>query len=272
MILVVASTKDVASLNIRDQLLTHYDFKESTEVFHSNPVYFRAFGNDVVKLVTIREEAIYYQNITCHFNPQLIVFVSRHASKSGTPTLSVHAPGNLAEAHKGGISKRVSIAPANAMKEALQEMEQQKAELSLNHQVSYECTHHGPSLDLPAMFVELGSTNAQWKDVKAAEAIAHATIKAVSSRSVGSNAAVGIGGPHYNRKFTDLALQGPPAFGHIISKHAIPQITEEILIQCVERTVERVETVFLDWKGVRGSDKPKLMEALEKAGLGFQKV
>jgi len=272
MILIVASTKDIASLNIRNQLLACYNFEKSTENFHNNPVYYKAIDNDVVKLATIKEEAIYYQAITDHLNPQLIIYISRHASKSGTPTLSVHTPGNLAEAQRGGLSRRISIAPSDAMKEALMEMSQQKDKLCLSYQVSYECTHHGPSLDTPTMFAELGSTLTQWKDMKAAEAIAHATMKSISRRSRKSIAAVGIGGPHYNKRFTQIALEGSFAFGHMIPKYAITQINEEIIRQCVERTVEQVETIVLDWKGIRGADKPKLIKVLEEVGVGVQRI
>jgi D-tyrosyl-tRNA(Tyr) deacylase len=262
MILIVASTKDIASLSIRNQLLACYNFEKSSENFHNNPVYHRANDNDVVKLVTIKEEAIYYQAITDHFNPQLIIYIS----------LSVHTPGNLAEAQRGGLSRRISIAPSDAMKVALMEMSQQKDKLCLSYQVSYECTHHGPSLDTPTMFAELGSTLTQWKDMKAAEAIAHATMKSISRRSKRSIAAVGIGGPHYNKKFTQIALEGSFAFGHMIPKYAITQIDEEIIRQCVERTVEQVETIVLDWKGIRGADKPKLIKVLEEVGVGVQRI
>jgi len=274
MILVVASTKDVASMNIRQQLLDHYEFEESTEKFYGNSVYSKTTsGNKVVKLVTINEESIYYQAITNHFNPQLIIYISRHSSKSGTPTLSVHTPGNLTlQAQKGGIPRKISIAPANAMKAALLEMARQKNMRGLEYQVSYECTHHGPSLDVATMFVELGSAPAQWKDTKAAEAVAHAAMAPISKHSESSVVAVGIGGPHYSKKFTCMALEDDFAFGHIIPKYAISQVDAEIIRQCVERTVEKVETIVLDWKGIKGADKTGLVEALRAVGVRTQKV
>jgi D-aminoacyl-tRNA deacylase len=272
MILIVASTKDVASLNIREQLLACYDFEESTENFHNNPVYFKTIDNEVVKLVTIKEEAIYYQAITDHFSPQLIIYISRHSSRSGTPTLSVHTPGNLGEAQKDGVSRKISVAPANAMKGALLEMAQQKDKLDLDYQVSYECTHHGPSLNIAAMFVELGSSLAQWRDMKAAEAVAHAAMAPIIDRVQHSTVAVGIGGPHYSRKFTRLALEGSFAFGHIIPKYLISKVDAEIILQCVERTVEKVQTVVLDWKGIKGADKAGLLEVLGEVEIEVQKV
>lgn len=272
MILVVASTRDVASMNIRQQLLNHYRFDESGEEFHTNPVYLRARGNEQVRLVTLDEEAIYYQAITTHFTPQLVLYLSRHSSKSGTPTLSVHTPGNLAQAEKGGLPKKVSIAPANAMRSALQALAEQKDERRLSYKVSYECTHHGPSLDAPTMFVELGSSPTQWKDAKAAEAVAHAAMAAISAHPEPAQAVVGIGGPHYNGKFTRIALEKPIAFGHIIPKYAVHQLNTEVIQHCVERTEETVKAIFLDWKGIKGEDKSRLVEALEDVGMPTQKI
>jgi len=273
MILIVASTKDGASINIRQQLLTCYEFEEAAEKFHNNTVYHKTINGVEVKLVTINEEEIHYQAITNYFKPKLIIYISRHSSKSGTPTLSVHTPGNLTtQAQKGGIPKKISIAPAKAMKEALLEMMQQKNTLDLNYKVSYECTHHGPSLDVATMFVELGSSPAQWKDVKAAEAVAHAAMAPIFKSPKPSTIAVGIGGPHYSEKFTRMALDDVFAFGHIIPKYAISQVDARIIKQCVERTVEKVETVVLDWKGIKGADKAGLSEALGEVGVQTLKV
>jgi len=273
MILIVASTTDIASMNIRQQLLTHYNFEESKNQFHNNPTYHKTINKNEVKLVTINKEPIYYQAITNHFTPQLIIYLSRHSSKSGTPTFSVHTPGNLTtQAQKGGTPRKTSIAPANAMKEALLEMAQQKNTLDLDYEVSYECTHHGPSLDTAAMFVELGSSPKQWKDTKAAEAVAHAAMAPIRKRSKYSPAAVGIGGPHYSKKFSQMALDGSFAFGHMIPKYAISQVDAEVIKQCIERTVEKVETIILDWKGIKSVDKSGLVQALKEAGVPTQKA
>jgi len=206
-----------------------------------------------------------------YFTPELFVFVSRHSSVSGIPTLSVHTPGNFGEAEAGGITRRISVSPASAMKEALLEIAKQKEQLKLNYKVSYECTHHGPSLDVPTMFVELGSSPVQWKDLKAAEAVAHATMVAVTKKSTYS-AVLGVGGPHYNEKFTRMALSTHVAFGHIIPKYAIPKIDAEMLRQCVQRTVEEVESAIFDWKGMRGADKKRLIVILDEIGVSVEKA
>lgn len=272
MILIVASEKDIASMNIARKLIEHYDFEKTSETFDGNPMYLLETKRRKIKLVFTKKDLIYTQDITQHFDPNLIIYISRHSSASGKPTLSVHTPGNLTEeANYGGLPRKVSIAPASAMKDALKEMESLRQKWNLEYEVCYECTHHGPSLDAPTMFVELGSSITQWKDLKAAEAVAHAAMKAATSEDK-YMAVLGMGGPHYNLKFTKVALNEEMAFGHMVPKHMIGAVNVEVLKQCIERTLEKVETAILDWKGIRGIDKQPLLEKLEAIGVNIKKV
>jgi len=274
MILLVASNRDIASLSISRQILKNYPFQQSVEEFRGNSVHKANINGRLVELVTLNDESVQAQDIAdCFPKVELIIFVSRHSSVKGTPTLSAHTPGNFGEAELGGIAKRVSIAPANAMRKVLILMHQFRNEMKLAYEVSYECTHHGPSLDVPAMFAELGSSIEQWKDEKAAEVVARATMCCVSTISFSPVPAVlGIGGPHYNAKFTRLALESNLAFGHIIPKHALHMVDVETIRQCVERTMEEVEFAVLDWKGIKGEDKPRIVQMLKLADLPFKKV
>jgi D-aminoacyl-tRNA deacylase len=271
MILIVASTKDIAGMNIAQKIIENYAFERLSEGFRQNPVYRKTVSGREVKLVFVDEEPVYMRFLADVFTPELLVFVSRHSSQSGIPTLSVHTPGNFGEAELGGITRKISVSPASAMKEALLEMFRQREQLRLSYKVSYECTHHGPSLDVPTMFVELGSSPVQWKDVKAAEAVAHAAMAAVAKQSMYS-AVLGVGGPHYNEKFTRLAVDTDVAFGHIIPKYAIPKVDTKMLRQCVQRTVEKVETAVFDWKGMRGADKERLIAILDEIGVSVEKA
>jgi D-aminoacyl-tRNA deacylase len=275
MILIVASTKDIAGMNIAKLLIEYYKFEKTSEMFHQNSIYLKNVKGNDVKLVFANEEIIQTQFITDYFSPRLIVFVSRHSAQSGIPTLSVHTPGNLGDKVEfGGIPRKVSVSPASAMKDCLIEMMRLKEERRLEYEVSYECTHHGPCLDVPAMFAELGSSPMQWKDLKAAEAVAHATMYAISKQSEQSEyeAVLGIGGPHYNDKFTKVALTSKYAFGHIIPKYAVSQVDYSMVRQCVERTVEKVEAVVLDWKGIKGADKEPLKTILYEINIKVEKI
>lgn len=273
MILIVASNKDTASLNIRKQMLSDYDFKEKKREFQSNPAYETTIGTNTVELITLNDESAQAQYLPTLFKGlNLVIFISKHSSISGTPTLSVHAPGNLAEAELGGIAHMVSISPANCMREALKAMMKLKDELRLDYQVCYEGTHHGPSLDVPTMFAELGGSQRQWADTKAAEVVAHAAMEAVGKfESSPAKTVLGIGGPHYNARFTNMALNKELAFGHIIPKYAVSQVNTNIIRHCVERTLKKVETTILDWKGIKGEDKAPVVRILKEMKMPFEK-
>jgi D-aminoacyl-tRNA deacylase len=272
MILMIASKKDEASLNIARQMIEKHDFERASKRFMGNPVYSREMPNgETSELIFINQEPINSQRLPFPELAELLIFLSRHKSESGRPTLSVHTPGNLGEARLGGVSKSVSISPASAMKEALLAMKRAQEEMNLEYEVSYECTHHGPSLIRPTMFVELGSSPEQWGDVDAAEAVARGALAAASAQKCYPTV-LGIGGPHYNTKFTSRALTTEIAFGHIIPKYAIAGLDEPMLMQCIERTVEPVRRVFLDWKGIRGADKRILLDRLDKLRLEYEKI
>lgn len=274
LILIASSNKDIASLNIAKQILNSYPFPETTEIFQENPIYEANITNRRVKLVTLNEESIRAQNLPALFNDlELIVFISKHSSESGTPTLSVHTPGNLGDAELGGVPRRVSISPANAMRDALKALMRLRDAMKLGYEVSYEGTHHGPSLDVPTMFVELGSSPKQWSDLSGAVAVAQATMEAVSEfDNRTSRVVIGIGGTHYNAKFTRITMENDVAFSHMIPKYAIPDLDVEMLSQCVDRTLEEVEYAILDWKGIKSENKPSLVRMLNDIGLMFEKI
>jgi D-aminoacyl-tRNA deacylase len=120
------------------------------------------------------------------------------------------------------------------------------------------------------MFTELGSSPEQWKDLKAAEAVAHATMAAILKKS-NYPAVLGVGGPHYNKRFTEIALSTSKAFGHIIPKYATPYVDSEMIRQCIQRTFEKVESAVFDWKGMRGADRERIANALKELGVQVEK-
>ncbi len=274
MILLVASNKDVASLNIKEQILNHYPFHKMAEIFQQNPVYTAEINDKTVNLVTLKEESVEAQDIPSKFpNAKLIVFISRHSSQSGKPTLSVHPPGNFGNADLGGLPRKLSISPALAMQDALKALVHFNEQLNLKYDISFEGTHHGPSLNVPSMFVELGSSPEQWSDLKAAEAVGHSAMATIANFSAPTSSCVlGIGGTHYNQRFTLMALIGEATFGHMIPKYAVHLVDSDMLNQCIEKSLEKVSLAILDWKGIKSEDKPNLLSALETVGLPFKKV
>lgn len=274
MILFVHSTLDIAGVNIAKSLLQNWPFTKTEKTYQENPAYQAEIKGKQVNFIILNREAVNAQYLKEDFpNVELVVFLSRHSSQSGKPTLSVHTPGNFALAGLGGLPRTLSVAPAEAMQTVLKTMIRLKQEMNLNYEVSYECTHHGPSLNIPTMFTELGSSETQWQDSMAAHVVADSAIAAIENFSGKTKSAViGIGGTHYNEKFTRMALAGEAIFGHMIPKYAISTIDSEMLTQCIQKTLETVSLALLDWKGIASQDKPKLLSALAEANLPFKKV
>ncbi len=275
MIIAAFSKLDTAGTNIAKQVLNSYPFTKTDATFEEEPIYTAQINGNRINLITLRDQTIYAQNLPQHFeNIELLVFLSRHSSQSGKPTLSVHTPGNFDKADLGGLPRTLSICPATSMRDALQALLKFKTEANLGYEVSYECTHHGPSLKVPTMFVELGSSAQQWGDMKAAEAVAKAAIEAITKfqPNPSQTAALGIGGPHYNQRFTKMALDNEAIFGHMIPKYALQKVDSKMLQQCVSATTEKVTHAILDWKGIPGQDKPKILEALDHINLPYTKA
>jgi len=272
--LLVHSSLDIAGVNIAQSILENYPFTKTKQTYQEKPSYTAEINGKQVRFITLQKEAVNAQYLQEDFpDAELIIFLSRHSSQSGKPTLSVHTPGNFAAAELGGLPRKISVSPATAMQTALKTLMRQKETLSLNYEISYECTHHGPSLNVPAMFVELGSSEPQWQDSKAAGAVGHAAMSAIANFTKPTNTAVlGIGGTHYNQKFTRMALDGEAVFGHMISKYAVCKVDSEMLRQCVERTLEKAPLAVLDWKGIKSQDKPNLLSMLKSIGLPYKKV
>jgi D-aminoacyl-tRNA deacylase len=275
MILLVASNKDPASQCVKIQLLRDYIFSKTSRTFEDSPIYTADVNEKKVALITLNRESVAAQDLPEKFpQAKLIVFISRHSSQSAKPTLTVHTPGNFGDAELGGLPKTLSVCPALAMQTALKALVHYQEQFHLtDYEVSYEVTHHGPSLNVPTMFVELGSSPAQWTDSVAAQAVAHSAMTAIANFDESpATAVLGIGGTHYNQQFTLRALLGAATFGHMIPKYALPSIDADMIKQCIERTYDRVQLALLDWKGIKSEDKPSLLAALETAGLPYQKI
>ncbi len=272
MILIVASKDDAASRNIATKLMATRDCPRTSDAFRAGPAYDLPFLHREAKLLMVDGELVDLQELSRPEEVELIVFTSRHESQSRTPILSVHAPGNLGNAEFGGLPHIVSIAPANAMLSALKKMAEEKTRLGLHEfMVSYEGTHHGPSLDVPSLFVEIGSTSREWTNPLAGEAIAEAAIAAIEC-SCSCKPAVGVGGSHCNRRLSKIGLESKAAIGHIIPSYAFKWLSPKLIRHCIERTLEQDSTIILDWKGIDGKNRENLQRVLEKVTCETKRV
>jgi D-aminoacyl-tRNA deacylase len=264
-VLIAASKKDAAALNIAEKLIKEYNFKRENE---------NLYKGEKELLTIIEEDSLYSEDLDKIFNPEAVIFASRHSAEAGKPTLTVHASGNLtSEAIYGGKPEELAIADPKRMKAALLTLKREKEKLSLNEfDVSLEATHHGPtSMNCPVLFIEIGSSMNEWINPKAGLAAAEAII-AACRKVVNEEASVGFGGGHYARKHTKAVLESNLAVGHILPKFFFEDLNLKIVKKAFERTVAPCKKALIDWKGMRSLERSKLLDFLEAINIEAIKV
>ncbi len=200
-----------------------------------------------------------------------IIFLSKHASEAGTKSLTVHMIGNFGDAKYGGKSRELSGSLAWIGANYLRSLADKNISSGLNKQgfvVSYEATHHGPFTNKKCVFIELGSTPADWKNELGAKVIAETVIESTLDR-VGDKIVIGIGGGHYAPDFTKLTLRERYAFGHICPKHQLENLNYALFDQMIKKS--RASEIILDWKGLK-EHKEKILKLAKKSGLPVERV
>ena len=108
----------------------------------------------------------------------------------------------------------------------------------LNFPLSLEVTHHGPILNVPSLFIEVGSTEPYWPNEEAAQLLAeviHEGLGLNNQPSIGEwNSSfddhpvlITLGGGHYAPKANKLALEPNVWLGHMLANHSLPFGTQE---------------------------------------------
>lgn len=167
-----------------------------------------------------------------------IVFLSRHAAASGKPSLTVHPIGVpwLTESgiiELGGQPGRASPPSfrIGALYRSLLEATKESP-LSDEFEVTLEATHHGPHVDVPACFVEIGSTAEQWSRTDAGELWAGVLEKHFRAgdafKATATTAIVLIGGGHYCPVMGDMARIGDAVVvGHVLAQYTLKDQLEK---------------------------------------------
>ncbi|MEM2934767.1 MAG: D-aminoacyl-tRNA deacylase, partial [Candidatus Thermoplasmatota archaeon] len=150
MFCIIFSKEDEASINISKFIMQKRKWKKEKKVYIS----------DELLLYFIDDLHIYHDNIdkeieAIGYKVDTLVFASRHASLQNRKTLSVHAIGNFGVAEYGGKDGKLIGCNPFLMLSALKILKEKNLE---NYEVCYEATHHGPYLEKPSFFIEVGST------------------------------------------------------------------------------------------------------------------
>lgn len=254
-ILIVASKQDNAGVNITTQLSQFGDYK------------FYLVDGDIIETSDLDLEKINQYDY--------IIFASRHKSVQGTKTLCVHSPGNWKEAVISGTSENICRASALFQKFLFEKLHEIAKEHDFtNYDLTMEATHHGPLIDKPCVFVEIGSGEREWKDNRAGFILAktlHKTIQEFKENKY-HEVAFAIGGPHYCPNFNKIQLNSNVAISHVIPQYALP-LTDEMIREAMDKTEEEIDFAVLDWKGLGNKESREQVTAmLDKHYIRYKKV
>jgi len=202
---------------------------------------------------------------------ELVVFLSRHASKEKRPCFTVHAAGNWTqEPNWGGRPGELAKTSATALAAAIQSLQNNCLQ---GFTVDLEATHHGPTnLSWSSLFVEVGSSETEWQNQTVCAVVAQACLAACNPiYATEKQVAIGIGGTHYCPKFGKL--EGKEyLFSHVCPKHSADYLNAGLLRQAIEKTVEKVDCVVIDWKGLSSQQKLKTKEICESLSIPTERA
>jgi D-aminoacyl-tRNA deacylase len=264
--LIVASKVDPAAQTISAELRRLKSFRESDsrDLFRSADVY----------LKHVDTEGIYTDRLNVDFRPDVVIFASKHRSESNEPALTVHWTGNPTErADYGGKPKSLSPTDPARLRTALLALDLARERMRLNYAVTLEATHHGPTeFEAPTLFVELGSTAREWMDKAAAVAAAEAIWAAATAKPANVKVAVGFGGGHYCNKQCNAVREQGYAFSHIFSKYFFDDYDPSMVHMAYDRTLGGCQTAVIDWKGIRGPERTRLLAELRRMNVEIIRV
>lgn len=283
-------------MNMRDVLLDSkkYSNTEIDVVWDGNPVLIldvvssekqnkEYLKENQISLALTSKPLIFLDELNIvksRLNPDLIIFASRHTSATARPAFLVHTTGNWSSNNDfGGNPKELSKTSALLHKAGFHSLEVQIKKYNFaEFSVDIEVTHHGPTtLDVPLIFMELGSSKQEWIIKEAGELVANAIINTVFKyldfkKEDNQQVALGFGGTHYAPNFKRLLTNNSIALSFICPKYYIRELNEELIKQMIRNTLEEIDYFIVDWKGTNSVDKKQLIPLLEKFDIPIKKT
>ncbi|AFH43023.1 D-aminoacyl-tRNA deacylase [Fervidicoccus fontis] len=185
------------------------------------------------------------------------IVLSMHMSEAGIPCLTVHHTGNLtSKALLGGRPREISVSFPRLSGFLIKKIHSLVSYYGLAEKmkVSYEATHHGPTnITRPLVYVEIGSSEKEWKDKELqklmAEAVYDAYMLLKEDRLPDCEKAIGFGGGHYSERHTKISIENNVCFGHLVPKYAIKEgIDSFVLDQIYDKNYEGINSVYAEKK------------------------
>lgn len=262
--LLVCSEDDVPSVNMRSQLLSKREWEDVCK--YGNDSY--AINGDNILMTTsdlhIRIQDMDDRLEKAGIDADEVIFMSKHAAASGEAALTVHPIGNYHENKFGGNERTLVKANPKVMTDALRKIAAYNDQQDFR--VCFEVTHHGPWLDKPTFFIEIGSDERHWGNIKAAETLAEVILDMETNDYP---TAVGIAGGHYAPRFTEIALEYKINFGHMLPNYHLEGRDDEDIIRMMKDACVASDTniVYVHRKSLKKSEERRIFELISSSGM-----
>ena len=210
-----------------------------------------------------------------------VIFPSKHSASSGKPSLTLHPIGvpHLEYGTKPPFGGKAGHAPPPSTRlsswwKMLQEYVKGTT-LEQEFELTLEVTHHGPWLGVPALFIEIGSTESTWSHMSAAKLLASIITDGMALKqgnaigtwdceeNAGELVLITLGGGHYAPRANKLASLDGIWLGHMLATYSLPFVKSEVegdipggtWKQAIESAVSATRLAFPNGKIICSMDK-----------------
>ena len=288
--LILVSGGDIASTNQADELLKLCDWQELESV-EGMP----AYSYKHARMWWVEDGCLWEDDLDKRWHkatgetPSEVIFPSRHSAASGNASLTLHPIGTMQVPHDevpeyGG--RAADCPPPNPRIAAWWRELNRVAQDLDDFDLSLETTHHGPWIETPSLFIEIGSTAETWGHIGAAKLLA-----GIIYRGLGLDGGIGLGtwdgdgrvvvtlgGGHYAPRGNLLASHDDVWIGHMLATYALPFSKDEndnvigMWENSIRKAISSTKSAFpggevvcsMDKKAFKGWQRQAIRELLEE--------
>ena len=235
----LVSSGDIASTNQADELLKMCEWQELDPV-EGLPSY--SFKH--ARMWWMKDGCLWEDDLDKRWAeatgeiPTEIIFPSRHSAASGNASLTLH-PIRTMQVPEGETpeygGKAADCPPPNPRIAAWWRELNRVANDLTEFDLTLETTHHGPWIETPSLFIEIGSTDLTWGHMGAAKILAGIIYRGLGldgGNGLGQwngngRVVVTLGGGHYAPRGNLLASHEGIWLGHMLATYALPFVKNE---------------------------------------------
>lgn len=288
--LILVSGGDIASTNQANELLKLADWKKLDDV--ENRV---AYSYRHARMWWVDDGCLWEDDLDKRWQEATgekateVIFPSRHSAVSGNASLTLHPIGTMQVPFDNtpDFGGRPGDCPPPNPRLAAWWRELNSLELEFDDfDLSLETTHHGPWIETPSLFIEIGSTSDTWGHIGAAKVLAGIIYRGLGldgSEGLGTwngegQVVITLGGGHYAPRANLLGLQQNVWLGHMLATYALPfhkdenDIVSGMWENSIRKAVNATKVAFpggeivcsMDKKAFKGWQRQAIRDLLEE--------